>query len=120
MRKEDGSDFNTVPPPAGGDVYAAETIIGKAPAEILAELRGPGAEDALGPDDVETIVLAPASTTRPISHRSEASQGSEVSERDDGFQGSEVSQGSEHANWVFPVVVTVLICALMFLLGRLL
>jgi hypothetical protein len=111
MRK-DGTDLvNTVPPPAGGDVYAADTIVVQAPADVLTELQSSEQEAVLGPDDVE--LLPPISEQRAVLPSAGIAPTSEVSRT--AVPIPQAASWRGRAVWVFG---TMFICVLMFLLGH--
>jgi hypothetical protein len=122
--QKDGSDpLPTWPPPAAGDAYAAETVVGRAPVDVLAMLKSPATESTFAADSIDTVVLAPRSGVRAaapvpdvVPADSAVTPGPIVSSD----SASNVTGGSTVTSWIFPAVLTAVICALMFLLGRLL
>jgi hypothetical protein len=120
---KDVPDATTIPPPAGGDIYAAETMVGTAPLEIIEELKAPEQVETLSDEDVETLMLAPEAELPSPSANAELLASSDVSPNGGEIEANEASDffhAPSRKRWALAVAITALICALMFLLGRLL
>ncbi len=60
-------DLDTVPPPASGDAYSAETRVGGIPDELLKELMTDAASAAAATNAVAGSVAEAAASPRPVS-----------------------------------------------------